>query len=305
MIPRLQLHVPVAPLSTFGIGSTAEFFVDVNNPEDLVATVIAADQCRTMRYRVLASGSNIVFSDRPIRGLLIRFLGGKMQFDGDTCTVDAGVTLEKVIKGAIGVGLKGLETLSGIPGTIGGAIVGNAGAYGHSISEVLHQVEIWDGKSRRWITRPECHFAYRHSVFKEESCLILRAWLRFSPGDAKALRKISEDIVNLRLKKYKPGLRCPGSFFKNVLVQDVSPRSLPRIDPARIIEGKIPAGYLLEQVGANGMKEGGIEIAGFHGNLFFNRGGGTCAAVKHLALVLKSRVRRKFGIELEEEIRYF
>jgi len=304
MIPRLQLHVPLAPLTTFGIGGTAEFFVAVKSPDDLVATASAAAEYR-MRYRVLASGSNIVFHDRAFRSLLIQFLGGTLKFDGDTCTVDAGVSLEKVIKGAIGGGLKGLETLSGIPGSVGGAIVGNAGAYGHSISEVVDRVEIWDGTSRRWITAPECQFAYRESVFKAEPWLILRARLRFTPADARELGRISRDIINLRLKKYQPGLRCPGSFFKNVLVQDVSTSSLQKIDPARIIEGKIPAGYLLEQVGANGMKRDGIEIASFHGNLLFNRGGGTCSAVQHLARVLKARVQRKFGIELEEEIRYF
>jgi len=294
----------VAPLSTFGIGGTAEFFVAVKNPEDLLATASAAAQCR-MPYRVLASGSNIVFNDKKVRGLLIQFLRGTVKFDGDICTVDAGVSLEKVIKGAIAAGLKGLETLSGIPGSIGGAIVGNAGAHGHSISEVMERVEIWDGTSRRWITRPECQFAYRESAFKAKPWVILRARLRFSGGDAKELSRISRDIVNLRRKKYKPGLRCPGSFFKNVLVQDVSKVSLQRIDPARIIEGKIPAGYLLEQVGANGMKCDGIEIAGFHGNLLFNRRGGTCYAVQRLASILKGRVRRKFGIELEEEILYF
>ena len=304
MIPRLQLHVPLAPLSTFGIGGTAEFFVAVNSPEDLLETASAADQYR-MRYRVFASGSNIVFSNRGFRGLLIQFLGGTAKFDRDTCTADAGVSLERVIKGAIGAGLKGLETLAGIPGSLGGAIVGNAGAYGHSISEVVEGVEVWDGESRRWITQPQCQFAYRESVFKLQPWLILRARLRFTRGDAQELRKTSRDIINLRLKKYQPGLRCPGSFFKNVLVQDVSKSSLQKIDPARIIEGKIPAGYLLEQVGANGMKRDGIEIAGFHGNLLFNRGGGTCAAVQYLARILKGRVQRKFGIELEEEIRYF
>src|SRR5208282_170319 len=127
--------------------------------------------------------------------------------------------------------------------------------------------------------------------------------LCFTRGDAKELGRVSRDIVSLRLKKYQPGLRCPGSFFKNVLARDVSKSSLQKIDPARIVEGKIPAGYLLEQVGANGMKRDGIEIAGFHGNLLFNRGGGTCSAVQHLARILKARVEKKFGIELEEEIR--
>lgn len=304
VIPRLQIHVPTAPLSTFGIGGIAEIFIRVKNPEELVETAKAAAQIG-MPYRVFAAGSNIVFRDRKVHGVLIQFLGGKLEFQGTACTVDAGVTLEKVIDKAVAAGLKGLETLSGIPGSVGGAVVGNAGAYGHSISEVVEKVEIWDGKARRWISNPQCHFAYRESVFKQKRWAILRVVLRFTSGKPAELRKISRDIVSLRLKKYKPGLRCPGSFFKNVLVKDVSKSSLCLIDPSKIIEGKIPAGYLLEQVGANGMKRHGIEVAKFHGNLFINRGGGMSEDVRHLAAILKGRVKKKFGIDLEEEVRYF
>ncbi len=100
-------------------------------------------------------------------------------------------------------------------------------------------------------------------------------------------------------------MRCPGSFFKNVLVSEISQRALKRIDPSKIIEGKIPAGYLLEQVGARGMSVGGIVIADFHGNLFINRRRGTAQDVRKLARILREKVRRKFGIELQEEIRYF
>ena len=119
------------------------------------------------------------------------------------------------------------------------------------------------------------------------------------------LEKISYDIIKTRLKKYKLGLRCPGSFFKNVLVKEVSEKSLKLISQNKIIEGKIPAGYLLEEVGAKGMRVGGIQIADFHGNLFINTGLAKAVDVKKLAKILKNRVKKKFGIVLEEEIRYF
>ena len=107
------------------------------------------------------------------------------------------------------------------------------------------------------------------------------------------------------MKKYKPGLKCPGSFFKNVLVRDASQRTLKLIDKIKIIKSKIPTGYLLEEVGAKGMRRGGIKIADFHGNLFINEGAGTARDVKELAKELKKRVRDHFGIELEEEVMYF
>jgi UDP-N-acetylmuramate dehydrogenase len=301
---RLRKNVPLAPLSTFRIGGRAAQFAQVRTPEELIAVVNWAKRAR-LPYRVFAGGSNIVFPDRTLDGLLVQISGGKLVFRGRRCVADAGVPLAEVIEKSIRRGLRGLETLSGIPGTVGGAVVGNAGAYGHSISEAVRQVEVWDGTKRRLLTRRQCRFDYRESIFKKKPLLLLRVTLQFRRGKRNELRKISRDIIRLRLKKYRPGLRCPGSFFKNVLVDEVPKSSLGRIDRAKIIEGKIPAGYLLEQVGAKGMRVGGILIAPFHGNLFINRGGAAARDVRGLAQILKRRVNRRFGIRLEEEIRYF
>ena len=119
------------------------------------------------------------------------------------------------------------------------------------------------------------------------------------------LKKISVEIIRLRELKYKSGLKCPGSFFKNIPVADASASLLSKIDHSVIKGGKIPAGYLLESVGAKRIRIGGIKVADYHGNLFINDGKGTFADVKKLAKILKERVKRKYGITLEEEIRYF
>ena len=316
---KIKKNVPLAPLSTFRIGGSAEYFYSSKKSDDLIEAIKWAKQ-QGAPYRVLASGSNIVFPDNKLKGLLIQVVDGKVKClpagrqvrSSRTLIADAGVPLERIVKKSITSGLKGLEMLSGIPGTVGGAIVGNAGAYGRSISEVVERVEVWEpfggvqGKGkRRWLTNKDCHFGYRWSVFKEKPYLLLKAVLKFRKGNSEKLNEISRDIIKLRLKKYKPNLRCPGSFFKNILVKDVSKKALGRVDKSKIIEGKIPAGYLLDEVGAKGMRVGGIEIAGFHGNLFINKGGGTAADIRKLSRILKSKVKKKFGIELEEEIRYF
>lgn len=301
---RVRTNVAIAPLSTFRIGARAQYYCEVRTGAELVHAVEWARQMK-LPYRLVAGGSNVVFPDTLLRGLLIRIGGGRIAIRGARCEADPGVPLAAVIDRAIRSGLAGLETLSGIPGTIGGAVVGNAGAYGHSISEVVERLEVWDGRKIRRLTREQCRFRYRESVFKEEPLLLLRVFLRFQRGDARKLRKTSRDIIRLRLKKYRPGLRCPGSFFKNVLVKDVSKAALARVDQTKIIEGKIPTGYLLEEAGARGMEHGGIVIASFHGNLFINRGGATAGDVRAMAQRLKRKVRKRFGIELEEEIRYF
>ena len=318
----IQKNASLKRVGTFGIGGKVRFLVTAKSPEDLLEAVLWAKE-KKVRYRVIAGGSNIVFPDAGLDYALIRYCGGKittgtcyalLHFPHDRgknvtmskcMVVDAGVMLGDVVERSIALGWKGLETLSGIPGTVGGAVYGNAGAYGRSISEVVVGVEVFEKSKITWLTRRQCAFRYRHSVLKEKPYHILRVALRFEKGHTKALKKKSRAIIAIRERKYKPGLRCPGSFFKNVLVKDVSRKSLALVDPEKIIEGKIPTGWLLEQVNAKGMHVGGIEIAGFHGNLFINRGGGTAADVKKLARVLKGKVKRKFGIMLEEEVRYF
>lgn len=260
-------------------------------------------------YKIIGGGSNVVFPDQNLSCFLIKIASNNLSISGNKITADAGAPLSRVIMTANSHGLRGLETLAGIPGTVGGAIVGNAGAYGHSISEVMEKVEVASNGmgdwAKYWLTNEDCEFQYRESIFKKKPLIILRAVLKFKKRDSAELRKTSQDIIRIRLKKYKPGLRCPGSFFKNVLVKDISKKSLKLIDRNKIIDGKIPAGYLLEAVGAKGRRAGDIQIADFHGNLFINIGRAKAADVKKLARILRSKVKRKFGISLEEEVRYF
>jgi len=325
---HLRRNVKLAPLSTFGIGGRTQHFCWAKNPSELVEAARWAKK-REMPYRIFAGGSNVVFPDKKIKSLVIRFFGGKIKPLGkDALLADAGVLLQQVIDKSISLGLRGIETLSGIPGTIGGAVVGNAGAYGHSISEAVDGMEVWDGKKTLWLNKDECKFQYRKSIFsakggsasrsgsetlqgrmtggKHKNLIVLRIKLRFIKRDApKNLKKISKSIINIRTRKYKPGLKCPGSFFKNVLLKDVSKKSLKLVDQTKIIEGKIPAGYLLERVDAKNTKVGQAQVSDFHGNLIMNKNGATAAQVKKLAQILKKRVYKKFGIVLEEEIIYF
>ncbi|MDP3725120.1 MAG: UDP-N-acetylmuramate dehydrogenase [Nanoarchaeota archaeon] len=305
---RIQENVSLAPMSTFGIGGVARYFFEAKKSEELKEAVQWAVK-NDISYKIFAGGSNVVFADEGFLGLVIRLIFKKMKVSDSERVIEAeaGVWLADLIKKAISKGWAGLETLSGIPGTVGGAVFGNAGAYGQSVSGIVKSVNFFDveGGEAGILSNEECGFKYRHSIFKDKNFSILSVILQFQAGDKKDLKAKSEEIVKTREKKYKPGLRCPGSFFKNVLVKDVSKKSLALVDKAKIIDGKIPAGWLLEQVGAKGLREGGIYIADFHGNLFVNDGTGTARDVKALARILKKKVFDKFGIQLEEEVRYF
>lgn len=300
----IQKNVSLAPLSTFKIGGKAKLFVSVETSKDLIKAVKWA-QKNNLSFKIFAGGSNLVFPDQDPDCLVIRVLGGKVMIKGNRVIVDVGVLLADLIQKTVAAGLGGLEKLIGIPGTVGGALVGNAGAYGQAIADIVEKVEVWNGKKQRWLSKKECCFNYRHSIFKERPYLIFRASLWLDPKNQQSLKQVCQEVLEKRKGKIPAGINCAGCFFKNILVKNLNKKALSLINQSKIVEGKIPTGYLLEQVGAKGMKIGGIKVADFHANFLINMGHGKASEVKKLAQILKRKVKEKFNIELEEEIRYF
>ena len=298
----------VSALTTFGLGGESREVVFITSPAELVITIEQLKKAK-QKYALIAGGSNVVWQDAPFKGVVIKYwapgsLGKNVLLSKNKITCDSSVPLADLIKIASNNNLAGLESLSGIPGTVGGAVVGNAGAYGQGISDNLTAVEIWDGKKIKILNKKQCRFKYRDSILKHKNWLVLSLTFELKPGDKSILTKRAKEIIKLREKKYPPGLKCPGSFFKNIVATDLPKAVLKKIDPAKITHGKIPAGYLLEEVGAKGLKEGGVMVATYHGNLLVNLGGGKTKEVKRLAAKLKNKVMKRFSLRLQEEIRY-
>lgn len=287
--------------STFGIGGIAELFVLAKKPEDIISAVLWAKK-KKIPVKIFAGGSNVFFERNNFKELLICICGGKIIRNKNKYIVDSGVSLDSVVKKSLRDGYGGLESLTAIPGTIGGAVFGNAGAYGHSISEAVRRAQVFDGKKVFWVNRDMCKFGYRDSLFKRKNLVILRIEILLKKDKKGVASGVSKNIRLIRNKKYPPILKCPGSFFKNVLAKSISKSAIKKIDISKIIEGKIPAGYLLESVGAKGMCVGGIGVANYHGNLFINNGRATPKDVNIITSLLKKRVKTKFDIDLEEEI---
>ena len=213
--------------------------------------------------------------------------------------------LQALVDYSIDQGLRGLETMTGIPGSVGAAVYGNAGAYGHSIDERVRLVRFLDGTAIRSFGPAECQFHYRESIFKEhKDWIILDVELGMTPAPAAELRQAADEIFTIRLAKYPPTMKCAGSIFKNLILAEL-PESVRRQIPDRVVrEGKAPSAYFLEQAGAKGMRRGGIQVADYHANLIYNTGDGTARELCELIGELKSRVRQQFGLELEEEVQY-
>ena len=268
-------------LTRFGFGGEARKLVVARDEKSVIDALHKP-------YYILGDGTNVIASDKGFKGVVIKIATSGLKIKKNKILCEAGVKLQKLVDTANESGLGGLETLAGIPGTVGGAIFGNAGAYGKEISGNLRRVKIFDGSRTRWIQKKDCAFSYRESVFKTKQWVILAAEFNLHKGNAQGLAEKSKEIIKIREKKYKPSLRCAGSIFKNIVVEG----------------GKIPAGSLLESVGAKGMKAGGVYVASYHANLLINNGRGKASEAKKLIDILKQKVYKKYGIRLEEEVRY-
>jgi UDP-N-acetylmuramate dehydrogenase len=293
-------NVSLKELTRFGLGGPATRLADVSTPDALAAAL------DTGHHTLIGGGSNLVASDEGFSGTVIRYTASELEIDGLLVRVGAGVVLQNLVDASIDAGLEGLHTMTGIPGWVGGAVYGNAGAYGHSIHEFIETVRYFDGTKAQEIGNGACHFRYRESIFKQrKDWVILGATLRLPrAADAAKIRADADRILRIRNEKYPPDMKCAGSIFKNLLLAELTESVRERVPPEVVREGKVPSAYFLEQVGAKGMFSGAIRVADYHANLIYNTGGGTAAQVRHLIETLKALVLEHYGLALEEEVQY-
>ncbi len=299
------LHdVPLSGYTRFGIGGPARTYVETADEDAFVQALDTVRQAG-QPYVVIGGGTNLIVSDAGFPGTVLRFTAAELAAQGNSVTADAGAVLQDLVDFAVDRGLAGLETLAGIPGSVGAAIYGNAGAYGHSISERTIWVRFYDGARVREFSNPECKFRYRESVFKQHKhWIIFSTGLELSPADAGQLRTTAADIVSVRNRKFPPTMKCAGSIFKNFIFKELPAGVAAQVPPEVVREGKVPAAYFLEQVGAKGATRGDIHVADYHANLIYNGGTGTAADLCALIGDLKDRVHERFGIAVEEEVQY-
>jgi UDP-N-acetylmuramate dehydrogenase len=305
-IPHLTIstRVPLSRYTRFAIGGPAEIYGETDRDESFVQALAVA-KASGLEHVVIGSGTNLIVSDEGFPGIVLRYTARRITSADHRILVEAGAVLQDLVDFANERGLKGLETLAGIPGSAGAAVYGNAGAYGHSISERVHHVRFYDGERVRVFSNAECEFHYRESVFKRyKEWIIFSAELHMDFAAPGELQGISAEIVKVRNEKFPVTMKCAGSIFKNFLLAEL-PACVASEVPEKVVrEGKVPAAYFLEQVGAKGMRRGDIQVADYHANLVYNSGAGTAGDLCELLAELKSRVRARFGIELEEEVQY-
>jgi UDP-N-acetylmuramate dehydrogenase len=305
-IPNLTVltDAPLSRYTRFGIGGPADIYAETESVDAFVAALTSAG-ASGWPVMVIGDGTNLIVSGDGFRGIVLRYRASRLTADGTRVSADAGAVLQDLVDFTVDRGLKGLETLAGIPGSVGAAVYGNAGAYGHSISERVVSVRFYDGHAVRVFDNAACEFRYRESIFKgHKEWIVFSTELLLDAADAGTLRKTADDIVKIRSEKFPVTMKCAGSIFKNLLFVELPERVARQVPATAVREGKVPAAWFLEQAGAKGLQRGDIHVATYHANLIYNAGDGTAADLYSLIQELKQRVRERFGIEIEEEVQY-
>lgn len=305
-IPALTLrsNVALSAFTRFGIGGPAAILCETRE-EGAFVEALEAVCSFAVPYIVIGGGTNLVVSDAGFDGVVLRYTASRIRHHELSLSAETGVSLQDVVDESIARGLKGMETMTGIPGGLGGAVYGNAGAYGRSVQQTVKRVRATDGERVFELSNEECRFRYRDSVFKErKQWVILSAELRFEPGDPEQMARTAAEIRAIRDAKYPPDMKCAGSIFKNLIFADVPLKVQSQLPENVIREGKVPSAWFLEQVGAKGIRRGDIQVADYHANLIYNDGAGTASDLVAIIQELKARVNRRFGFDLEEEVQY-
>ncbi len=274
-------NIPLKKYTTWGVGGPADYFAEPSDVKELKEAIKFA-RSEGVDVFYMGSGSNLLIHDSGFRGLVIRTTRmNRFYIDGNMVIAEAGVKLPGLARRTVELGLSGMEELAGIPGTVGGAIIQNAGAYGREIGELIEWIEILHHEKIERYPRDTLKFSYRKSKLPSEGAIV-RAGLKLEYGDRMSSILLMRKLLQQR-RKTQPRGKTAGSVFKN---------------PA---EGP-PAGWLLEKAGVKGIRIGGAGYSDVHANFIVNFGDATAMDIYSLIRLGIDRVLDKFGIELSTEI---
>jgi UDP-N-acetylmuramate dehydrogenase len=291
----VQEQAPLAAYTTFKVGGPADWLFHARSAED-VRAAIASARSDGIPVTVLGGGSNVLVADAGVRGLVVRIHGGDVRALSDSAVrADGGLTINGLVRWTINRGISGLESWAGTPGTVGGAVYGNAHFKGRLIGELIESVELMsmDGQERRLITA-EMEFGYDRSRLQRTREIVLSADFRVGRGEPAALRAVARESLAYRKRTQPLESASAGCIFQNP-------------DPAvdRVPDGIPPsAGALVDRAGLKGASEGAARVSPTHGNFIVNDGTASAGDIRRLIERCRNDVRTRFGVDLRDEIVY-
>lgn len=282
---RVLVDEPMKKHTTFRVGGNADFFVKPSTVEE-VKQVVALCKKENLPYYILGNGSNLLVGDKGYRGVIIQIYKdmNEIVVDGDTIRAQAGALLSKVGSVALDAGLAGFEFAAGIPGTVGGAVMMNAGAYGGEMKDILSSATVLteNGEVLR-LSNEELELGYRTSVIAKNSYVVLEAEYQLKAGDKVEIRAQMDELKVRRVTKQPLEYASAGSTFKRP-------------------EGYF-AGKLIQDAGLRGFEVGGAQVSEKHCGFVINKGDATAADIVELMNQVSEKVFQKFGVTLEPEVR--
>jgi len=281
----LRMDAPVAPITTLRVGGPADRLVETSTRDELVSALSVASAAG-VPWLVLGNGSDVVVSDRGVRGLVIRNRARTIITDGSNVEADSGTPMALLVKRATAAGLSGLEWGTAVPGTVGGAVWANAGAHGGEMRDVVTDVDAWDAGTGavNGLTNAECAFGYRESRFKHEPLVVVGARLALRPAPEGDIAERVAAFQAQRVATQPLAEQNAGSVFRN-----------PPGDYA---------GRLIEAAGLKGAREGSASVSERHANFILADRGGSAADVRALAERVRATVLASAGVMLEFEIEF-
>ncbi len=307
---EIKENVTLAPYTSLDIGGPAKHFVEVSGEEQLREALNFAHS-EGLRFFIFSGGTNMLFADDGFDGLVIRMVvsGDKnknIAMYRNNMIVSATVKTFDVIEAAGEAGLAGMENMYGVPGSVGGGVRGNAGAFGTEMKDVISKVRAMNLQTGevRDFNNKECEFAYRSSYFKTHpQWVVLTVVLKLESGaDSIKLKVWHEEILAKRGGKHDQTVKCAGSFFKNPVGTTKAVADFEKEKGVEARGGKVPAGWLIDKCGLKGAKVGGAQCSAQQANYIMNVGEATQADVVELRDIIIKTVKEKYGVELEEEV---
>jgi len=307
-LPGIKKDILLSEHTTFKIGGEAEYFLLATKEKEIMHAVKIAKRLKIPIF-VMGGGSNLLVSDKLIKGLVVKNQVREpiILMKNNIIEAPAGIVFGKLVDFSINQSLEGLEWAGGLPGTFGGAIRGNAGAFGGETKDSVLRVRALDNKlNLKKLSNAQCKFSYRSSIFKQENWVVLSASVKLIKGDKKKIQEISNSHINYRREKHPLEYPNAGSIFKNVNFKEI-PAKFQKLfldkvkkDPFPIV----PSAWFIIGAGLVGKKIGKAQISAKHSNYIVNLGGAKAQDVLKLIDIVKQKVKKKYGITLEQEVQF-
>lgn len=306
---KIKENVSLASMTSFKIGGIARYFVEISSKEELPEIFDWITENK-LEYILFSGGTNVLINDNEFKGIVIKIANKGVDLKGERIEAGAGAEFSQVVRKAVSADMTGLEWAVGIPGSLGGAVRGNAGAFGLYISDSVETVEVFNikkGKFEMFSTK-DCVFDYRESVFKKDKDLLIwKIILKLKKGDPARIKDDITRYIEYR-NKTQPKLPSAGCIFKNVPFEVLKNGNLNLAKAAEkenvVKGGKVGAGWIIDRLGLKGKTIGGTKISLEHASFIVNTGGAKAEEVVMMISYIKQQVRDEFGVQLQEEIEY-